>query len=601
MMDGQGRNLLLAAILSLALIISWSVLFPTEDPPGSRPIAEGQTTGIPAPAEELDDVASVPNTAAAAGQEAGTRLPETSRRIRIETPQLAGSLALKGGRIDDLSLVRYRETLDTDSDRVALLSPQGGPDPYYAIYGWAASAAFGPTPGPNTEWTLASGTELTPQTSITLSWDNGSGLRFERHIGVDEEFLFTITQRVFNRSTSPVSLVPYGVVARHGEPDTTGFYILHEGGIGMFDGQLVELDYDDITDLPALPGEGGPTRKDTIAGNGWLGFTDKYWMTALIPAAGQPFTAAFKAPQRRTGTVYQADFRLPSVTVPAGGSAEAQTYLFSGAKVVNTIRGYQEMLNFDRFEDAVDWGWFFFLTKPIFRLLDWVNQSVGNMGYAILLLTLMVKAALFPLAYKSYASMARMKHLQPEMMAIKERAGDDRQRMQKEMMELYRKEKVNPAAGCLPILLQIPIFFALYKVLFVTIEMRHAPFVGWIRDLAAPDPTSVFNLFGLIPWTPPEFLGIGFWPVLMGLTMWFQMKLNPTPTDPIQQKIFTWMPVIFTFMLGRFPAGLVIYWTANNILTAIQQYSIMRLQGVDVDFLGNIRSSFRRISRRSGD
>ena len=592
MMDDQGRNLLFAALLSFGLIAGWTVFFPT---PERAPV----DPATPA-AESVVGPATI-DTAAVPSSEGGQDVEPVAARVEIETPSLFGSLSLIGGRIDDLSLTRYRETLDPASSPVRLLRPSGQLNAYYTVYGWVPVGAVGATPGPKTEWRVLSGDQLTPDSPVTLGWENGSGLTFERTISVDEGFLFTITQRVHNLGAASVSLAPYGIIARHGEPDTVGFYILHEGGIGMFDGQLVELDYDDIADLTPVQAEGGPAQRTEIQANGWLGFTDKYWMTALLPAADRPFTAVFKSPRARDGAIFQADFRLPVLSVPPGGTAAARTHLFSGAKEVQAIRGYQETLGIDRFEDAVDWGWFFFLTKPIFRLLSWINGHVNNMGYSILLLTLMVKTCLFPLAYKSYSSMARMKKLQPEMAAIKERIGDDRARMQQEMMALYKKEKVNPAAGCLPILLQIPIFFSLYKVLFVTIEMRHAPFIGWIQDLAAPDPTSLFNLFGLIPWTPPDLLGIGFWPILMGLTMWLQMQLNPTPTDPIQQKIFAWMPIVFTFMLGRFPAGLVIYWTANNILTATQQYTIMRLQGVDVDLLGNIRSNLRRRRRPAGE
>jgi YidC/Oxa1 family membrane protein insertase len=365
----------------------------------------------------------------------------------------------------------------------------------------------------------------------------------------------------------------------------------------MFDGELSEVDYDDIRDLEVSATERGPVEVTPIAENGWLGFTDKYWMTTLAPQPGQTFDAVYRMLNVGGIEEFRAEMRLPVISIAAGTSNEMVTNLFAGAKEVATIRRYQADRGIEKFEDAVDWGWFYFLTKPIFRLLAWVHGLIGNMGWSIIVMTLVVKACLFPLAYKSYVSMSKMKKLQPEMEKLKERVGDDKKKMQQEMMALYKKEKVNPAAGCLPIMLQIPIFFSLYKVLFVTIEMRQAPFVGWIHDLAQPDPTSVLNLFGLIPYEIPAFLAIfsiGVYPILMGVTMWMQQKLNPAPTDPTQKMIFAWMPWVFMFMLGRFASGLVIYWCANNIITFTQQYVIMRSQGIHVDLLGNITSGFKR-------
>ena len=588
--NDQTRNLLLAAALSFAVVLVWTYfLQPPAPPPGST----GQSAPVAdAPAGTVVDGLTTPGVAPVTRLEA-TPDPARAERVAIEAPGVFGTVSLRGGRIDDLSLADYRERVEPDSPPVHFLAPATEPGGYYAVYGWT-SVEGDATPGPLTEWTLLEGSTLRPGRPIRLGWSSESGLRFERSIHVDEHFLFTVTQSVINEGAAPATLSPYGIIARHGTPETLGFFILHEGPIGMFDGQLTEHDYDDLVDFAPVAGEGGPAEVHDIAGNGWIGFTDNYWMTALVPEAGQPFRAVFKSGQSAVGPVYQTDMRLPAMVVAPGASAAVQTFLFAGAKEVSTIRGYQDALAIDRFEDAVDWGWFFFLTKPFFQILIWIQGHIGNMGISIILLTVLVKAVLFPLAYKSYSAMARMKKLQPEMEKLKERVGDDRQAMQREMMSLYKKEKVNPAAGCLPILLQIPIFFSLYKVLLVAIEMRHAPFVGWIRDLTAPDPTSLFNLFGLIPWTPPELLGIGFWPILMGITMWLQMKLNPAPADPMQQKIFAWMPWVFTFMLGRFPAGLVIYWTANNVLTFLQQYTIMRAQGTDVDLLGNITSTFRR-------
>ncbi len=596
MIDEQTRNLLIAALLSFLLIGLWTVFVqPPTVPPQEEPPIAGGADGATDPAVTITPDGEVQAPAAPLAGVSDTQQPDLGiPRVAIDTPSLFGSVSLRGGRIDDLLLSGYRETVDPASDPVRLLSSASRGGGYYVVHGWTDHGGGVATPTPTTVWTANTSAVLAPGRPLVMSWDNGAGVEYQRVLEVDEEYLFTVTQRVRNRTGSTLRLSPYGIVARHGEPDTIGFYILHEGALGIFDGQLQELDYDDLEDLDPIAAEGGAAERWDVAGNGWLGFTDKYWMTALVPAAGQRFTGVFKARSQGVSPVYQADMRLPALEIPPGSEASAVSYVFSGAKEVATIRGYQERLGIDRFEDAVDWGWFFYLTKPIFRLLAGIQGYVGNMGFSIILLTVLVKAVLFPLAFKSYTSLARMKKLQPEMEKIKERVGDDRAQLQKEMMALYRKEKVNPAAGCLPILLQIPIFFSLYKVLFVTIEMRHAPFVGWVQDLAAPDPTSMFNLFGLIPWTPPEFLGIGFWPILMGVTMWLQMKLNPAPTDPIQQKIFAWMPVMFTFLLGRFPAGLVIYWTANNILTLVQQYAIMRSQGVEVDLFGNIHASFRK-------
>ena len=593
--DDQVRNLLLAAGLSFAVVLVWTY-FLQPPPPPPAPVEQ-----VEAPVEAPSDGVAVPQGTLVPGTSLA-EAPETSQatRVAIEAPGVFGSVSLRGGRIDDLALVNYRENVALTSPPVHLLAPASEPGGYYAVYGWTAGRAGPATPGPTTAWSVLEGDVLRPGQPIRLGWDNGAGIRFERQIEVDEHFLFAVTQTVFNDSPAAVAVSPYGIVARHGTPDTLGFFILHEGPIGMFDGQLTEHDYDNLLDFSAVATEGGPAEIHEVASNGWIGFTDNYWMTALVPAANQPFRAVFKSGESSAGPVYQTDMRLPAFQVASGASASARTYLFAGAKEVATIRAYQDAFGIDRFEDAVDWGWFFFLTKPFFQILIWIQSYIGNMGISIILLTVLVKAVLFPLAYKSYAAMARMKQLQPEMEKLKERVGDDRSALQREMMALYKKEKVNPAAGCLPILLQIPIFFSLYKVLLVAIEMRHAPFVGWIRDLTAPDPTSLFNLFGLIPWTPPELLGIGFWPILMGVTMWLQMKLNPAPADPIQQKIFAWMPWVFTFMLGRFPVGLVIYWTANNVLTFIQQYTIMRVQGTEVDLLGNITGTFKRKRPGSG-
>ncbi len=490
---------------------------------------------------------------------------------------------------------------------MTLLRPAGAAESYYALYGWSPAGGLpaDQVPGPTTPWTVESGTTLSDTTPVTLAWDNGNGLIFRRTISVDANYMFTMVQSVENRTGADVRLAPYGIIARHGTPTgLKNFYILHEGAIAVADGELHETKYKAIKDFTPNAGEGGALAETIeVKENGWIGFTDHYWMTTLVPPAGQPFTAVTKyTPATDT---FQTDMRLPAMTVAPGATAEASTMLFAGAKVWSLLRDYQEEKGIDRFVDAIDWGWFFFLTKPIFRVLHAMNLAIGNMGLAIIGLTLVIKLVLFPLAYKSYVSMSKMKALQPEMEKLKERAGDDRMKMQQEMMALYKREKVNPAAGCLPILLQIPIFFSLYKVIFVTIDLRHAPFFGWIRDLSAPDPTSWMNLFGALPWAAPDhtslfgILSIGVWPILLGISMWLQQRLNPVPADKTQAMIFNWMPWIFMFMLGSFASGLVIYWVANNTITFLQQYTIMRSQGVKPNVLSNILAPLKKL-RKAG-
>lgn len=592
-MDDQNKNLLLATALSFIVILVWFVLFPppepVADPNASAPSAMQPLT--PPGAVAVDGTGPAP---------AADVAPEAVR-VGIETGRLSGSVSLSGGRLDDLKLKSYRETLDPGADIVRLLSPVGQPSAYYTLYGWApgGALAYEDVPGPNTEWTLAEGTVLTTETPITLQWDNGKGLVFTRRIAVDDRYLFTITQTVENRTGAPVTLAPYGIVARHGLPtDLQNFFVLHEGVVGRVDGELQEIDYDEVAELPMQEREGARAEVRQATVDGWIGFTDKYWMTTLIPEQGSPFTAVTK--YVAGADIYQTETRLPAVTVAPGETTSRESRLFAGAKQWETIREYEREGGIPGFIDSIDWGWFFFLTKPIFAVLHWLNVQIGNMGLAIIALTVILKAVVFPLSYKSYVSMARMKELQPEMEAIKERVGDDRQKMQMEMMKLYKEKKVNPAAGCLPILIQIPIFFSLYKVIFVTLELRHAPFFGWLTDLSAPDPSSIFNLFGLLPWAAPDpnslmaLIFIGVLPILLGVSMWLQQKLNPMPTDPTQAMIFAWMPWVFMFMLGGFASGLVVYWIANNVITFIQQYLIMRSHGHTPDLFGNIKSSFKR-------
>ncbi len=593
-MDDQNKNLILATLLSLVVIMGWFLIFPPEEQAPS-PDPDAISTQV-----QADAGTATTGQVEADGAPAAAETVADAPRIDITTPSLTGSLSLLGGRIDDLSLTDYRETLDPQSDLVRLLSPVGSATPYYALWGWASvgDASTGPLPGPDTVWTLESGDSLTPSTPVTLAWDNGEGLVFRRSISVDDKFMFDVEQTVENTGDAAVTLAPYGFIARHGEPDTQNFFILHEGVVRMSDGTLEEIKYKHMPDLE--PDARGAGRVDVteVAQDGWTGFTDKYWMTTLIPEAGTSFRSVVRYSDR--ANVYQTDTVSAAQEIAPGATVSSETRLFAGAKEWEAIQSYQNDDGIKGFVDSIDWGWFFFLTKPIFLLLHFLNGLIGNMGWSIVALTLILKAIVFPLAYRSYVSMARMKELQPQIEAMKERAGDDRQAMQQGMMKLYKENKVNPASGCLPILIQIPIFFSLYKVIFVTIELRHAPWLGWINDLSAPDPSSILNLFGLLPFAPPDpasFLAIvslGVLPILLGISMWLQQKLNPAPTDPTQKMVFAWMPWVFMFMLGSFASGLVLYWITNNTVTFIQQYVIMRSHGSKPDVFGNITAGLRR-------
>ncbi|NRA98433.1 MAG: membrane protein insertase YidC [Rhodobacteraceae bacterium] len=599
-MDDQNKNLILATALSVLVILVWFWLFPPQEPAPLDPLPENAADGSAL-------VAPPPSSSAAPGDTAASSTPAQSEpvaeaaRVDIDTARLEGSISLTGSRIDDLRLKDYRETIDDDSPIVTLLKPQGEVEAYYALYGWSPAGALGAedVPAASSEWRKVEGDTLGVDAPVTLEWVSPSGIVYRNMIEVDEDFLFTVTQSVTNPTSEEIRLLPYGVIQRHGEPsDLRGFFIIHEGAIRQTGEEMNFLSYDDVRDADTHPRWGAGSDVAEIAGNGWLGWTDHYWMTTLAPESDAGFEGVLR--YNAQANIFQAFARLDAVSVAPGGTAEATTRLFAGAKEWETIRQYEREQDMYRFVDSIDWGWFYFLTKPIFQALHWLNGFIGNMGWAIIALTLMIKAILLPLAYKSYVSMAKMKELQPEMEKIKERAGDDRQKLQQEMMELYKKEKVNPASGCLPILLQIPIFFSLYKVIFVTIELRHAPWLGPFQDLSGPDPTSILNLFGLLPNAAPDptsfmaLIFIGILPLLLGISMWLQQKLNPAPTDPTQQMIFAWMPWIFMFMLGGFASGLVIYWIANNVITFAQQYAIMRSQGFKPDVFGNIKSSFRR-------
>lgn len=597
----EQKNMLIAAVLSFVVVAVWFVLFPP------TPVEQPQDAPAQVSSTESGAPAQTPagGTATGGATEASAAAADAPR-VKIDSDRVTGSISLRGGRIDELKLDDYHETIDDSSPTVTLLAPLGTPHPFLAVYGWLPTAETPvPTPGPNTEWTLEKGETLTPTSPITLAWDNGQGQIFRRTLSLDDNYMFTVAQSVENTSDAEVSLAPYAYVVRRGEPETVNFYILHEGALGKFDGVLNELDYKDMQDLEGSGGPGVRQEVVPVTEAGWLGFTDKYWMTTLIAQTGQPFDAVFKYVARPDGSEYRTEMRLPVQAVAPGATASVETKLFAGAKELKTIEAYEDA-GIPRFVDAIDWGWFFFLTKPFAHILVFFEGLIGNMGFAIIAMTFCVKLVLFPLAYKSYVSMSKMKKLQPEMEKIKERVGDDRVKMQQEMMALYKREKANPAAGCLPIVLQIPIFFSLYKVLFVTLEMRHAPFIWWIQDLSAPDPTSWMNLFGALPWDAPDptsilhIASIGVFPILLGITMWLQQKLNPMPADKTQAMIFAWMPWVFMFMLGRFASGLVIYWVANNTITFTQQYIIMRSQGVDVDVLGNVKKSFKRKKKAEG-
>jgi YidC/Oxa1 family membrane protein insertase len=575
----EQRNLIAAIVLSVLIVLAFEFFYNLPRLERDRAhqaerAATQATTEVVPPAPATTPIPGAPPTAAVTPPAAGSRAAAAvtreaaltaQPRVHIDSPSVKGSLRLAGARLDDLSLVHYRETADRNSPAITLLLPTGTTNPYFAEFGWVAVTQGIAVPDSQTPWTADKPT-LTVGQPVILWWDNGQGLRFETRIAVDAEYMFQVTQRVVNLGTSPVQLHPYALVSRTGTPETSGYYILHEGPIGVFNGRLKEYSYADLHKPGAI---------EHAANSGWIGITDKYWLVALVPDQNSEKKARFAYTATGGTDKYQVDVFGSPQTVAPGSTAEVNTRLFAGAKEVRLLDRYTETLGIDLFDRAIDFGWFYWLTKPIFLVLDLFNRQIGNFGIAILLLTVIIKGLFFPLANKSYKAMSKMKLLQPELEKLRARFGEDRQRLSQEMMGLYKREGANPMAGCVPVVIQIPVFFALYKVLFITIEMRHAPFYGWIRDLSAPDPTSLFNLFGLIPWTPPEFLHIGVWPLIMGVTMFAQQKLNPQPPDPVQAKLFLMMPLIFTVLLASFPAGLVIYWAWNNLLSITQQAVIM--------------------------
>jgi YidC/Oxa1 family membrane protein insertase len=580
------KNLILAIVLSVLIIGGWQYAFPPVKtvPPAqttaqTAPRTPSQTPG-PAASPGTSTGPGVPAAPGAAGSTpAALPLDQAlaqSPRVTFSTPELLGSISLKGARIDDVELAKHRIELDPKSPPVDVLAPLGTAHPYYAEFGWSASDAALTMPGPDALWSSDQKT-LEPGRPVHLTWDNGQGLVFALDVALDEQFMFDIKQSVENKTDKPVTLFPWALIVRHGQPKAEGTYVLHEGPYGVFNGSLKEFGYSDFKD--------NKQQKIESTG-GWVGITDKYWMAALIPNQKSKVDVTLKGTGATPETTkYQVDYVGGGIAIAPGATGGTEAHLFAGAKIVRVMDAYREKLGIDHFDLTIDWGWFWFFTKPLFWLLEWLYGEIGNFGVSILILTVIVKALFFPLANKSYAAMSKMKRLQPEMEKLKQRYAEDRTKLNQEMMQLYRREKVNPAAGCLPILLQIPVFFALYKVLYTTIEMRHQPFFGWIHDLSAPDPLTIFTGFGLFHWQVPEFLhffNIGIWPLIMGVTMFLQQKLNPAPTDPVQARVFQFLPIMFTFMMAPFSAGLVIYWAWSNTLSIGQQYFIMKRHGAPV-------------------
>lgn len=552
----ENRNVLVAVILSTLVIMIWQ--FEYADQYSEQENIQTQTEQVDQNkpiAPSLDKNIKVEKKIS---REDAIKDVE---RVSFENDKIKGSISLTGALIDDVILKNYDVDQTTDSKKVVLLNPKQINDSYFLETGWATSGNE-TVPDNQTKWEVKGNQTLKPNQPITLEWNNQKGLTFLKKIEIDDEYLITVNEEVKNNSNQKVDLFHYAQISRKEKPDISNFYILHEGLIGVFDENLKEEDYDDIEE-----------DKQSFKGSkGWLGITDKYWLTAIIPEKGKKFNAEFSYDKS-----FKANYIITDpTTINVSKSGSNISKIFIGAKEVSVVDGYAEKQGIHKFDLAIDWGWFYFFTKPLFFVIDYLFKFSGNFGVAIILLTAGVRLLFFPLANYSFASMAKMKALQPEMQRLKDLYKDDKQKIQLEMMNLYKKEKVNPVSGCLPVLIQIPFFFAIYKMLFVTIEMRHTPFYGWIQDLSAADPTSIFNLFGLIPWDPPSFLMIGAWPIIMGVTMYIQQKLNPAPPDPVQAKIFMFFPFILTIMLASFPSGLVIYWSVNNILTMAQQYVIIR-------------------------
>ena len=548
------KNVIAAISLSAAVIILYGLFF-APSPQKLNQIQEEKSQIIQSsetPSLEVDE-----KITEISRNEALTE----NQRIIFENESIKGSISLKGSIIDDLTFKKYTETLN-GTDHVILLNPREAQNGYFVETGWVTNSKNVDVPNAQTVWQIEGNNKLTPNRTVNLVWENDLGIKFQKKISLDNQYLFTIDQSITNSTNNKYNFYPYGQIIRNTAPEVTNFYILHEGLLGVFDEQLIEEDYKDIEE-----------KKFTIkAESGWVGITDKYWITSLIPENNKEFKADFEYKNK-----FKANFiETQSTEIGANETRSNQIKVIIAAKEVGIIDGYATKLNINKYDLAIDWGWFYFIVKPLFFVIDYFFKITGNFGIAIILITVCVRIIFFPLANYSFRSMAKMKVLQPEMTRLKELHKGDKAKLQQEMMALYKKEKVNPVSGCLPILIQIPFFFSIYKMLFVTIEMRHQPFFGWIKDLSERDPTTIFNMFGLIPWDPPSFLLIGAWPCLMGITMYLQQKLNPTPPDPVQAKIFMFFPLFLTVILAPFPSGLVIYWTVNNILTMAQQIVIMK-------------------------
>ena len=565
-MNQDNRNLVLAIVCSALLVIGYQIFFE---------LPKQQALEEQALKEQKELILTAPENSSQSQQEVETSIKDekiiNAPRISIDTPSIEGSISLAGARIDDIVLKNYTKNLDPQSSKIRLFERLDNQKPYFAEFGWIGSGTVD-LPNSSSIWTSNSSI-LEPGKPIILSYKSDNNLKFERIFEINENYLITITDRVVNNGSSEVTLYPYGLVRRTGLPKVDGLFILHEGPIAVIDEKLREVDYDDLVD------DGDEIISSEMKG-GWIGITDKYWLAALIPDQKDKSEFAFRYSKKSSGQ-WQSDWRGSSKIISPGSEIETTSHLYAGAKKLALLDEVEEDIGAYRFDLAIDFGWFYFLTKPFFYTLNWLSKYLGNFGLAIIGLTIIIKLLFFPLANGSYRSMAKMRALQPKLTELRERYKGDQQALNKAMMEMYKSEKVNPAAGCLPIFIQIPVFFALYKVLYVTIEMRHAPFYGWINDLSAKDPTSILNLFGILPysvqnWPIPDFFQLGIWPIVMGITMWLQFRLNPTPPDPVQARIFAWMPVIFTFLLATFPAGLVIYWTINNLLSIGQQWLIMK-------------------------
>ncbi len=610
------RNLIIAVAAIFVILLAWQFLMPVLFPPDERPRAVVQQTttdGVPAdqvtvtqPSDAVDAPgAGVAEGTPSIGDEATRQALAESPRLMIDSARLAGSISLVGGRFDAITLKDYRETADEESPEIELLAPRDSERPYFVDFGWVSGADSVSLPESGTLWT-ADREVLTTEKPVTLTWNNGAGLAFTRRIAVDDQFAFSVTQEVRNTSAAPIELAPFARIARFTVPSSTLFkplWIFEDGALGVLGEDYVEGDYEDLQDAfwarqdnPNLPPQ---FRHDVTSG--WMGITDKYWLVALIPEQQKRFVGSFEYVPIELGKVdsYQTIFQGEKATLNPGQTISVTNHLFTGAKEISALDHYEQTLGADRFDLAVDFGPAWFLSKPMFHAIDFFNRMTGNFGVAILLLTICVRIVLFPLANKAYASMSRMRKVQPEMIRLRERYKDDKQKMNTELMALYKREKANPIAGCLPLLVQLPVFFALYYMLFVTIEMRHAPFFGWIQDLSAPDPLTFITAFGFLEWPAPDFLLIGIWPIAFGFTMWLQMKLNPQPMEPIQQKILMALPIVFLFLFARFPAGLVVYWTWNNVLSIGQQWLIMRRMGITRESLAADAEKIKKIKEQA--